>query len=74
MLSVRSDTAVRNASAPNMMTENYWLTLIGLAERGDRAPAGRALVLLKVIAKDHKTVMRACRSGFVRVSPHLAPG
>lgn len=28
-------------------------------ERGDRAPAGPALVLLNVIAKDHKSVMRA---------------
>lgn len=28
-------------------------------ERGDRAPAGPALVLLNVIAKDHKAVMRA---------------
>lgn len=28
-------------------------------ERGDRAPAGAALVLLNVIAKDHKAVMRA---------------
>jgi len=28
-------------------------------ERGDRAPGGPALVLLNVIAKDHKAVMRA---------------
>ncbi len=28
-------------------------------ERGDRAPAGPALVLLNIIAKDHKAVMRA---------------
>ncbi len=28
-------------------------------ERGDRAPAGPALVLLNVIAKDHKSDMRA---------------
>jgi len=28
-------------------------------ERGDRSPAGPALVLLNVIAKDHKAVMRA---------------
>lgn len=28
-------------------------------ERGDRVPAGPALVLLNVIAKDHKSVMRA---------------
>lgn len=28
-------------------------------ERGDRAPAGPALVLLNVIAKDHKAVMKA---------------
>lgn len=28
-------------------------------ERGDRAPAGPALVLLNVIARDHKAVMRA---------------
>lgn len=28
-------------------------------ERGDRAPGGPALVLLNVIARDHKAVMRA---------------
>lgn len=28
-------------------------------ERGDRSPVGPALVLLNVIAKDHKAVMRA---------------
>lgn len=28
-------------------------------ERGDRAPAGPALVLLNVISKDHKAVMKA---------------
>ena len=28
-------------------------------ERGDRAPAGPALVLLNVINKDHKAVMKA---------------
>ena len=28
-------------------------------ERGDRSPAGPALVLLNVIAKDHQAVMRA---------------
>lgn len=28
-------------------------------ERGDRTPAGPALVLLNVIAEDHKAVMRA---------------
>lgn len=28
-------------------------------ERGDRAPAGPALVLLNVIARDHKAVMKA---------------
>jgi putative transcriptional regulator len=28
-------------------------------ERGDRSPAGPALVLLNVIARDHKAVMKA---------------
>jgi putative transcriptional regulator len=28
-------------------------------ERGDRSPAGPALVLLNVIAKDHRAVMKA---------------
>lgn len=28
-------------------------------ERGDRAPAGPALVLLNIIARDHKAVMKA---------------
>ncbi len=32
-------------------------------ERGDRAPAGPALVLLNVIAKDHKAVMKALTAG-----------
>ena len=32
-------------------------------ERGDRAPGGPALVLLNVIAKDHKAVMRALVAG-----------
>lgn len=31
-------------------------------ERGDRAPAGPALVLLNVIAKDHRAVMKALAS------------
>ena len=48
------------------MTQEQFAARLGFSvatlrhwERGDRAPAGPALVLLNVIAKDHKSVMRA---------------
>ncbi len=60
------DVDVRELRQRVGMTQEQFAARFGFSvatlrhwERGDRAPAGPALVLLNVIARDHKSVMRA---------------
>lgn len=56
-----------DANNNNWARFGFSLASLRHRERGNRAPAGPALVLLNVIDKDHKAAMRALQ-GDVRIS------
>ncbi len=57
---------VKNIRAQVGMSQNEFALAFGISvstlrhwERGDRTPQGAALVLLNVVAKEHKAVLKA---------------